>query len=436
MTELGIALAVFTVWCIVDYFNIRLVFEKFFIIEKRREKNYKNIWLVYYVLVTYLYCVCKYTHVSVLVRIAYCLYYSRIVPFLWSQYGTKIKILIVVIFYEEIEALLSSNVTILICKISGKKGVQFLLDDACAAFAAIFFLVLFITLLYFRRNRILNVWFANLTVRVYIQLTLTIFILGSIETAICMDAESRLLTQILIVMLTVLTSMLIIRIIIVYEHNYSMGNVIGILERQIKKVAGYYNDLADKEIQLKQFRHDAKNLLLVLHSMIAEGRIDQALQYIEKMEGMYQRTANSYDTGNFIADALISSKAQSAIKMNTVIKVNGFLPAAKVSDVDMVILLSNMLDNALEACEKVEGDKSITIDSVLNKQMWILTVRNPVEKNLDINRNQLFTSKDDKEIHGFGVVNMEKVVKKYEGILDLRCENNEFIARATLMMNL
>lgn len=435
MTEFSIALAIFTVWGIVDYFNVRLVFDEFFIMEKPKGKNYKCIWLVYYFLTTYMFCTSKYMNISVLVIISYFLYYLRIVPFLWSQYGIKIKILIVVLFYEEVEAILSSNITILICKVSDKYRNQFLIEDFCTALAAIFFLVLFSLLLYFRRNKVLNIWFANLTVKEYIHLLLIVFILGNIETAICLSEEYSLLMRMMIIILTFLTIILIARIIIVYEHNSSMGNVIGILEEQIKKVTGYYNELNQKEMQLKQFRHDAKNLLIALHSMITEGKVKQALQYIEKMEAMYQHTTNSYDTGNFIADALISSKAQAAMQINTKIEMNGFIPAEKVDDVDMVILLSNMLDNALEACEKIEGEKKIIIDSALNKQMWILTVRNPVNKNLNIKKNYLPTSKENKEIHGYGLINMERVAKHYDGMLKLQCENNEFVARATLMIN-
>ena len=45
------------------------------------------------------------------------------------------------------------------------------------------------------------------------------------------------------------------------------------------------------------------------------------------------------------------------------------------------------------------------------------------------------TSKENKDIHGYGLANMERVVKNYDGVLKLQCENNEFIVRATFMIN-
>ena len=116
--------------------------------------------------------------------------------------------------------------------------------------------------------------------------------------------------------------------------------------------------------------------------MIKDGKNHQAIDYIENMGTMYQRTAKLYDTGNFIADALLSTKAQMAEEINTKIIMNGFIPAEKINDVDMVILLSNLLDNAMEACAQVDGEKKILIDSVLGKQMWCIEVSNPTKKNV------------------------------------------------------
>ena len=100
----------------------------------------------------------------------------------------------------------------------------------------------------------------------------------------------------------------------------------------------------------------------------------------------------------------------------------------------MVILLSNILDNAIEACEKIEGKKTIRISSVLNKQTWVFTVKNPSSENIDICNNHIITSKEDKSIHGFGIMNIEKVVKNYNGMIKFSCENNEFTVRATLQL--
>lgn len=359
----------------------------------------------------------------------------RMVPFLWSKYGVKIKVPIVVFFYEEIQAVFSSNITILLCKISDDYKNKFLIDDFYVTIVSVIFLIILLILLYFRRSRTLNIWFANLTVIEYIHLVIIIYILGNIEALICLGDEYNTFIQASIVILTFLIIMLIVRIMVVHQHNYSMANTIDVLEEQIKKIVGYYDELNQKELKLKQFRHDQNNMLIALHSYIEKGKYESALQYIKKLETIYHSTTNSYDTGNFVADALLSSKARTAEQINTKIDVNGIIPAQKIDDVDMVIFLSNILDNAIEACEKIKGEKVINIESVLNVQMWILIVKNPVNRKLNVKNNYMQTSKENKDIHGYGLANMERVVKNYDGVLKLQCENNEFIVRATFMIN-
>lgn len=435
MIKLIYVLIIFTIWGIVDYVNVRLVFEKLFIMEKPEGKNYKYIWLFYYFVITYLFCLSKYNNITEIYFITYFLYYLRAVPLLWSKYGANIKIAVFIIFYEEMEALISSNISIIIYRLSKNSFNEYLLNDLYATVSAVIFLITFILVLYFRKSRMLDIWFANLAIREYLLLMLTIYILGNIESEICLGENYSSFMQILMLALTLLTCIIITRVIIVKERNYSMDNIIAILGEQMEKLTGHYNELNKKEIQLRQFRHDTKNLLLVLHSMIENGKNDKALNYIEKIETMYQKTTKAYDTGNFIADALISYKAHEAEKFNTKIYFNGIMPDSKVSDVDMVILLSNILDNALEACEKIEGEKKIIIDSVINKQIWVLTVKNPVKENINIQMNQLETSKENKKLHGYGIINMEKVTDSYNGLLKLECYNGEFFVRVTLMLN-
>lgn len=435
MIKLIYVLIIFTIWGIVDYVNVRLVFEKFFIMENPDRKKYKYGWLLYYIAITYLFCMSKYNNITEIYFVTYFLYYIRIVPFLWSKYGMNLKIAIFIIFYEEMEALISSNISIIIFALSKNSINQYLLDDLYAMVAAVIFLITFLLILHFRKSRMLDIWFANLTIREYLLLILTIYILGNIESEICLGEGYSSLMRVLMLTLTLLTCIIIIRVIIIKEKNYSMDNIIAILGEQMEKLTGHYNELNKKEIQLRQFRHDTKNLLLALYSMIENGKNDKALNYIEKIETMYQKTTKAYDTGNFIADALISYKAHEAEKFNTKIYFNGIMPDSKVSDVDMVILLSNILDNALEACEKIEGEKKITINSVINKQIWVLTVKNPVKENININMNQLETSKENKKLHGYGIINMEKVADSYNGLLKLECYNGEFFVRVTLMLN-
>ena len=91
------------------------------------------------------------------------------------------------------------------------------------------------------------------------------------------------------------------------------------------------------------------------------------------------------------------------------------------------------MDNAIEAAKCVEGERKVEIHSILKKNIWILSVKNPCVRDVVIRENRIETTKEGKESHGFGLSNIERVAKKYGGSLKLSCENRVFTARATLM---
>ena len=70
----------------------------------------------------------------------------------------------------------------------------------------------------------------------------------------------------------------------------------------------------------------------------------------------------------------------------------------------------------------------------MKKSIWILSVKNSCVKDVVIRDNRIETTKDNKEAHGFGLSNIEKVTKKHDGNLQLNCENHVFTARATLVL--
>lgn len=227
--------------------------------------------------------------------------------------------------------------------------------------------------------------------------------------------------------------LLMSQLIVVRESDMRKGKIIDVLDAQMNKVTGYYNEVIALEDQTKKFRHDIKNLFLILRAMIEKGEDGKALQYLDKMSDLCKQTKNRYDTGNFVADTLLSAKATVAETMQTEILFQGCIPV-EIENVDLVILLANLLDNALEACEQIAGKKTVTIDSVLQKHLWILVVKNPSEREVRIKHNWIATTKSNKQIHGFGIQNVERVAQKYNGSLALACKEKIFTASVMLQL--
>lgn len=445
MPSILIVFVGYTVWGIVDYINSRLIFDIFLMMDTRRNKEYNYYWLIYGALVTYAYCVIKQLTqnnehniaYSISYVVIYLIFYFRMVPFFWSRYGISLRISTIYFFYEIIVAVFSTNVSVILSEFSANINDVLGMDDLLEIVVAVVVCGILVTLYYFKCTKRLNIWFASLATWEYSLMILTLYAVGTLESVLYKGdsfENYHNILKFLIALSMFLIIILVMRMIMIKGSNTTMEVVIGVLEEQMKNLTLYYSELNKKDEELRQFRHDTKNMMFALQSMIKEGKNNQAIEYMEKMGVMYQRTAKMYDTGNFIADALLNVKSQVAEESNTKIEINGFIPAERISDVDMVVLLSNLLDNAIEACAQIGGKKVIVINSALERQMWCIEVRNPAKKDITIIKNHIDTSKENKETHGYGLANIESVAKRYNGMLKLTCVNKEFTAKATLML--
>ena len=141
-----------------------------------------------------------------------------------------------------------------------------------------------------------------------------------------------------------------------------------------------------------------------------------------------------FNTGNGIADALLSEKQRQASAYNTIIEFNGMLPQDILSPTDLCVILGNTLDNAVEACQKINSDanKIISISCNCTSGFLFLTIRNPINESIPIHNNYVATTKENKTLHGFGLLSLHSVVKKYDGSVKLIASNNLFTANIEL----
>jgi sensor histidine kinase YesM len=84
------------------------------------------------------------------------------------------------------------------------------------------------------------------------------------------------------------------------------------------------------------------------------------------------------------------------------------------------------LDNAIEACAKINGEKTIDIVSEIKNNIWFLTIKNPVLRRVTIHNNVIITTKSDTSMHGFGLQNINQIVKHVGGRLNLSCSDKLF----------
>ncbi len=194
-----------------------------------------------------------------------------------------------------------------------------------------------------------------------------------------------------------------------------------------------YEEIVKNNRDMSAYRHDYQNNLRALGTFIETGRIREAKEYISDLTDALLQTKSRCQTGNILADAILSDKAEAAQSSGVNIEFDGAIPAAGIGSMDLCVILSNALDNAVRACGELPTG-TVTVKSVLKEQGFVLTVSNPVSGKVNTEGGVIGTTKADKRSHGFGIANIRKTAKKYNGYADIRCDENVFTMEIGLIL--
>lgn len=205
-------------------------------------------------------------------------------------------------------------------------------------------------------------------------------------------------------------------------------NLSNIMDVRLTEQVKHYEQVEKTDNELRKFRHNYKNMKIGLMSLLDNNDIVDAKKYMADCDELLDIDYTLYQTGNSIINAILSDKAMKVKDKGITIKFTGLIPQTKISNTDLCIIFGNILDNAIEAVEKVDDNiaKEINIDVYKKKDYLFITVTNPTKTEVAIKDNKVVTSKDDKSNHGFGLSSIEETLKKYDGHLDLDCDNNKF----------
>ena len=186
---------------------------------------------------------------------------------------------------------------------------------------------------------------------------------------------------------------------------------------------------------MRKFRHDLKNIKIGVGKCINEGRYDEALTMLELADDS-KSSLLAFDTGNGIVDALLADKQKKADSSNIKIDFSGAVPTDSITATDLCVIFGNTIDNAMEACGKLDDstDKRIKVECKCNSGFMFVNMSNPVDKPVAIKSNKIKTTKADKSLHGFGLYSLDKVVKKHNGEMKLSCNDNVFILDLSLCL--
>ena len=206
-----------------------------------------------------------------------------------------------------------------------------------------------------------------------------------------------------------------------------------LLNQQLKMGMENIAALNSAYAQQRKLTHDFNNHLSVIRSLLESGDTAQAKEYTGSLLASSISVTRLFDSGNTIVDTLLTQKYNHAkelgIKMQVLVE---DLSQVAMSSENLVVVLSNLLDNAIEACISTSGEKIIKVKFVLEDIGHILTVQNTTN-NIPHNENRLFTTtKTDILNHGYGIKNISSVMDNYGYPYSFNYENGIFTFTAIM----
>lgn len=142
---------------------------------------------------------------------------------------------------------------------------------------------------------------------------------------------------------------------------------------QAQKV--YIAEARSRYEQTMAFRHDVKNHLTVLSSLLNSGKIEESRKYLLKLSAASGSLSFPCRTGNAIVDILVGEKLGLLKDVHT--EVSLILPSScGIDDLDLCVIFANALDNAITACQSAEGEKHIHVSGQQQGDFFMLTFEN------------------------------------------------------------
>ncbi len=194
-----------------------------------------------------------------------------------------------------------------------------------------------------------------------------------------------------------------------------------------------YKMLEEQYSQSERLRHDLKNHIIALSGLLENKEWEKMKDYLKNMEDSADLGMGEEITGNRAVDVILYQKRKIAERKNITWECDVQIPKiCCISEFDLCVLFGNLLDNAVEACERLQHNEPycserqfINIQARPAKKFFLLEVKNSADT---ADRYKIgFTNKENPQEHGIGLLNVSDVVHRYNGVLNIEASDGIFV---------
>lgn len=201
---------------------------------------------------------------------------------------------------------------------------------------------------------------------------------------------------------------------------------------QYRVQAAVHQTLEEQYSQAERLRHDLKNHVLALRGLWEEQAWKKLGDYLEKMENSAQLGTHEEAAGNRAVDVLLCQKRKMAEAKHIIWECDVQIPKrCHIDEFDLCVLFGNILDNAVEACERLQRKDQgqgvqpfIRVQAGAVKSCFLLEVTNSMDE--DERKKSRTMEKENPQGYGIGLLNVGDVVREYNGVMKTEIQNGVY----------
>lgn len=272
----------------------------------------------------------------------------------------------------------------------------------------------------------------NVTISIKQWLQILIYSISSLLTLylIIMYAfETNSTNYILILYITVviISNVILFSLLNQLEEENTIRQQNALLNQQIKLGVENVNTLSQAYAKQRSMSHDFNSHLTIINSFLNDNNYDQAKIYSTNLINNVDSETNLFNSNNSIVDTLLMQKYLVAKSNDIIFQVNiDDLKDLPLSAEDLTVILSNLVDNAIEAAIKCPYEKIIKIKIKKDSFGYILSVHNTYFEDISVENGEIITTKKDSFNHGYGIKNIKSVLYKYKYNYTISNKDNWF----------
>lgn len=192
-------------------------------------------------------------------------------------------------------------------------------------------------------------------------------------------------------------------------------------------IESQYKEVSEAFERYRRLVHDEKHILSYLKECLEDGEYAEAISFIENSQKSMTDKSKTFWTGITTLDFMLNIKKRKMDNLGIQFELCAGVSVIPMEDADFVVLLGNLLDNAIEAVEKCELENRKIWVSIQNiNDMFLFKIKNTNKNMPKLSGNRFVTSKNDSMKHGIGIESAKKIIEKYNGDISFEIVNGFF----------